>query len=450
MLRTILVFAILGGGIIASFFSRFAALILYLWFALFRPQEFMWYDISEWRISLIIGLLLVIPCFLTGKYPNITRPLSIGAIIFMIATLVAQLGGIDAKTGWIWMDYMLRLVLVSLLAVKLIDTPKRFLIVMAVIACSFGFHSAKAGLASLLGGGLRFSEGLAGSFIDNNGYALGIAMILPLLIATGQNIRLLKEAWHKLQYALYMGVILSAFAIVCTFSREGFLAMATGIIVLIYLQKRKFVILSLFLLIIMIAIPFIPIPKGYFGRIESINKYEEIQDESAISRFHFWRVAVDMALDHPFGIGLKGYEQAYDRYDFLQGRYGPKRSVHSSHFEVLAETGFTGAVIWFGMFAYAFYAAFRIRRRARNACLSPELKHLFFTCSNALIASMASFVVGGSFIALSLNDITWLTFGLVTSLDILIAAECTIKDPIIQGHTADGYNALYAPAPTID
>ena len=58
------------------------------------------------------------------------------------------------------------------------------------IGGSLGFHAAKAGLAFIVGGGTRFADGLAGAFVDNNGYALGTVMIMPLLLATAQNIEL--------------------------------------------------------------------------------------------------------------------------------------------------------------------------------------------------------------------------------------------------------------------
>jgi putative inorganic carbon (hco3(-)) transporter len=417
MLRTIFVLVILAGGMIAAFFSRFAALLLYLWFALFRPQEFLWFDISAYRLSLVVGLLLVVPCFLTGIWPNATSPLSIGSILFLLSGLVAQSGAFNSEIGWAWIDYLARLILVCLLAVTLINTQKRFLWAIAVISGSFGLLSAKAGLASLAGGGLQYAAGLAGAFIDNNGYALGIAMILPLLIATGQNLHDSHPAERWLKYGFYIAAPLSAFAIISTFSRAGFLALAAGSVILIFLQKRGTGILIALGIILAIAFPFIPIPEGYLDRVQTIGTYDEVHDTSAISRFHFWRVATNMALDHPLGVGLKNFESAYDQYDFLGGFFGQGRSVHSSHFQVLAEMGFPGAIIWTAMFAYAFNITFKIRNRSQKSSLSPENQHFFYTCSNALIASMIAFIIGGAFIALALNDLTWLTFALITSLD---------------------------------
>ncbi len=125
-----------------------------------------------------------------------------------------------------------------------------------------------------------------------------------------------------------------------------------------------------------------------------------------------------MVLDRPiFGVGLRGYDSVYNQYDFLNGQYGRGRSVHSSHLQVLAEMGFPGAIVWMWLFANAYLTLFRVRSRSRNPLVSGEESHFLFTMANAMIASITAFLVGGSFIALALNDLTWLTFVLIVALD---------------------------------
>ena len=93
--------------------------------------------------------------------------------------------------GWVWIDFLVRLFLASMMIVTCATDGPRVLGVLAVIAGSLGFHASKAGLAYVLGGGTRFADGLAGAFVDNNGYALATVMIIPLLLATAQNIELI-------------------------------------------------------------------------------------------------------------------------------------------------------------------------------------------------------------------------------------------------------------------
>jgi len=162
--------------------------------------------------------------------------------------------------------------------------------------------------------------------------------------------------------------------------------------------------------------------EGYLNRVQTITTYEEVGEESALSRVHFWQVAVRMAEAYPFGVGLFNYPLAYDRFDDMNGEYGSRRAVHSSHFQVLAETGFPGIAVWVLQFATAFVVAHRIRRRAKTGGLSSEDRVMWVTAANGLSASMMAFLVGGSFIALALNDVTWLTFAFLAALDRLSAA----------------------------
>ncbi len=143
-----------------------------------------------------------------------------------------------------------------------------------------------------------------------------------------------------------------------------------------------------------------------------------------MSRIHFWEVAAKMAESEPFGVGLRNYEFAYDTYDFSNGRFGHGRAVHSSHFQVLAELGYFGAAVWIGQFGLAFIIALRVRRRSWTPGLSPEVAHCFLTVSTCLITSMTAFLVGGTFLALALNDVTWLTFGMLAALDRISAQLC--------------------------
>jgi len=294
-------------------------------------------------------------------------------------------------------------------------TRRRLLLLVAVVGGSLGFHAAKAGFASALGGGVRFYDGLAGAFPDNNGYALVTVMVMPMLLVTAQN--LVEDRWKWVRRGFYAAVALCGLTVVSTFSRGGFLALALSMLTYIMLQRRRVGALIGLAVLAGVAYMVVPVPDGYLDRLQTIHTYEEVDDESALSRLHFWRVAMVMANNNAFGVGMRNFEAAYNHYDFSYGKFGLRRSVHSSHFQVLAEHGFPGAFIWVVMFALAFLLALRVRRRSRHPDLTSEEKRFYFTMANALMVSMVGFIVGGSFVASALNDVTWLTFAMVASLD---------------------------------
>jgi O-antigen ligase len=103
--------------------------------------------------------------------------------------------------------------------------------------------------------------------------------------------------------------------------------------------------------------------------------------------------------------------------------------VHNSHFQVLAELGFPGAMLWASLFLLAFGLALRVRKRSRRPELDPAEQRFYFTTANALMVSMVGFLVGGSFVASALNDVTWLTFAMVASVDRLSAARVAALAP---------------------
>jgi putative inorganic carbon (hco3(-)) transporter len=255
-------------------------------------------------------------------------------------------------------------------------------------------------------------------------------MIMPLLLVSAQNVDLVYQGkllkW--IRSGLYSATALCAFTVIGTYSRGGFLALSAALLVYILLQKRRFTALAGCAAAVTIFLAVVPIPQRYYERLSTIKSYdsnrgEDVEGarESAQSRPHFWRVGLLMVAAHPLGVGLKQYEAAYDLFDFSFGRYGHHRAVHNSHVQVLAELGYFGLTVWIGLWAYAYFACMRIRWRSRAAHLSPEHQRLFLTMANGLLTSMTGFIVGGSFLSLAYNDLTWLTFGMVAGLDRLSA-----------------------------
>ena len=137
----------------------------------------------------------------------------------------------------------------------------------------------------------------------------------------------------------------------------------------------------------------------------------------AADLLHFWRVAVRMVEANPFGVGLRQYDSAYDDYDDSGGLFGPKRSVHNSHLQVLSELGYAGFVVWVATFGYALTVGLRIRFAATTlAGLTDEERRFYVSMATALLASMCAFIVGGTFIAAANNELTWLTFAGLAAL----------------------------------
>lgn len=436
-MRSALIVVIIAFAFGGSLFSRQVALLTYVWFSLFRPLEWIWWDLSALRLSLVSGLILLVPSLATGKFPNASHPLTIMSWLFLGLGVLAQYTTFlpleDQK--WEFIDTFARLIVVSALAVTLLTTKERLSQFVAVVAGSFAFFSAKAGVVAIIGGGVQIAVGQAGSFSDNNGYALAVNMAIPFMAAAAVTLRV-DVPWMQsfVRYArqgFLLAIPLSVITVISTMSRAGLLALGVLAIVLALLQRRPLLWSAGIVVAGLLTFQFAPMPEGYMERMETIRTYDEIGEQSALSRLHFWRVAVLMAEDNPLGIGLRNYDNAYNSYDFSSGLYGEWRSVHSSHFEVLAEFGYAGFVLWVIIFAYALFVCLRIRYSAvALSGLSAEDRTFYTITSTALAASMLAFLLGGAFIASASNEITWLTFGVTAALHRVYLADARALRPV--------------------
>jgi O-antigen ligase len=251
-----------------------------------------------------------------------------------------------------------------------------------------------------------------------------------------------------------IAVPLCAYTVISTFARGGFLALAAALLVYLALHPRRVRLIVATMVLVPIAIRFMPLPEGFTERLDTIPVQQIGQlnltadeavssplEDTAEGRLHFWRVAMGMAQAHPLGVGLGNFEANYNAFDFTGGWYGRRRAVHSSHFQVLAELGFLGTCVWVSMFAYALWIGIRVRGRSRTPGLSPTEARFMYTVGSALIVSIVGFVVGGSFISLALNDLTWVTFAMVAALDRISTRLCAEATAGVQPQAAATPNA---------
>jgi len=434
--RAAFVVLIVVFGLLSMMRTRFAGLNLYVWFALFRPQEFAWGAVDGLRLSMVVFVSFVGSSLVTGIFPDFRHPLSILTVLFLIAILLAQLNAADPAVAWFWFQVLATTIIVVLLFIRMTDTRKRFVWVTCIVAGSLGFFGAKYGVGYLIGGGVQFSQGTGGMFADNNDFALAIARVIFLVIAAAQN-----APWRWARWSFGAAVPLCILGIISTFSRGGFLGLAGGVLAFVLLQRRRLLTLSVASALVMIALLVIPIPAEYYDRLSTISASDQM-DSSSAGRVHYWRVAIVMIRDNPFGVGLKNYEVNYDKYDFLDGRYGTNRAVHNTYLQVLTETGYLGLAIFALLIIVSVGIAFRIRRNSRTPGLDPGDARFLLTSANALLASTAAFLVGGTFASHLLNDLNWFTFALVASLDLVArqmvaeaARQCKSAGGVATNHT---------------
>lgn len=421
--------------------SRLAGLYTYWWFGIFRPHDWIWGSLlTDLKTPLLAAILFVVPSFIQNITPKVDNSLAVLMVVFFVLEVIANLlnGCSVLPIRVATIDAVFILFYVVLLTARLLTDYKKLFWLILIVGVSIAFHSGKAGLNAIVSGSSSYGQNnLTGLFSGSNAFALGSGMLLFFMILCLQFINSPlffpnPEKWYSKPILLKIYKIFFILMIVGTFynivsleSRGSFLATCAGLFVWILLHKKRVKILSITIIVIILGHVVIPLPEGYTDRIMSVFADEDERDNSAASRPYFWKVARQIASDHPLGVGPGCYPLYYNDYDRA---YGSFRSVHSSHFGILADTGYLGITVWILLLLTSYRKLFKIRRIANGQIKDADLKSFYIYAATALICSQTTFILGGSFYEYGYNDVTWLTFGLVIALERLVHADVKKQD----------------------
>jgi probable O-glycosylation ligase (exosortase A-associated) len=418
MLRIIFIGIIVLVGSFYAFISPFYALLFYLWNAYFRPDDWIWWvNVASWHISLIVGVFVLFRTLISAPTPRF----NLGAALVWLFLVQAIIGTITSEHPSVSAAFLLdfvKVIVISYLIVVLVTDRDKFRLTLVVIALSLGLEAAKQGWANLfLAPGMP--NGNTISFLgDNNGVAVGLMMLVPVLSALA---RTAPRRWEKYAFRfISIGVFLRALT---TYSRGGFLAAAVlGVFLIGRAEKKLRAVLAIGAIV---ALVFTVMPQEYWDRINTITAPADQRDESAQGRIHFWGIAVTMAKARPLtGVGLNGFEASYSTYD-PTNPFGEDRATHSTWLGVLADLGVPGFLL---LIANLVFAMLSCRRVARLGRLDPTKRDLRIY-ANALMTSLVVFAVGGTFLSCQYNEMIWHFFGLSTALTVVAFSEAEAKVP---------------------
>jgi probable O-glycosylation ligase (exosortase A-associated) len=395
----IFVFLIIAFGSFASLFSPFYTLLFYLWNAYFRPDDWTYGPlIASLNLSFFIGAYLVVAtAFSRPRFRIGVRIVLLG--LFFADTLFSTIQSEQFYYSWsAWIEFS-KVLTVSYVIILLTKDRTRFRYVLLIIAISLGFECAKQGWAQLYRAPGAQNNNPIPFLGDNNGVAVGTMMLVPILSALAQTATRRWEAFgHRF---VLIGVFLRG---ITTYSRGGFLAAAVlGIFSLARSRKkvRAFVGAGVIAGIVLTVMP-----QAFWDKMNTINASESERDDSATGRLHFWVIAREMAQAKPLtGVGFNAYNLSYGTYNHATqyGEFQGVRSVHSIWFGVLAELGYPGFVLFIALFGSSMWSLWATSRKVRR---DPEKQDIRIY-ANALLTSLATFAVGGTFLPLQYNEMFW-------------------------------------------
>ena len=368
--------------------------IMWVWLSVMNPHRLAYgfaYDLQFAALTVGITFFALL---VTKEERRMTwSPPVVMLALFTVWICIASLFPFHPGGGYAMWSRVMKIFLMTFVAVYVIHSKKQIHWLVWIVVFSLGFYGFKGGLFTLLTGGSYLVWGPAGSFIEgNNEVALAFVMTIPLMRYVQLGLR---KPWQR--WGMTAVMALTALAAIGSHSRGALLAIAAMSTFLWWKSRNKFVMGIALAAAAIVMVSFMP--PEWLERMQTIESYN--QDASALGRINAWWMAFNMAKDRFFGGG-------FDIYDFdVFARYAPNpldvHAAHSIYFQVLAEHGFVGLLLFVGIGATTWMSASDAKRKAKGIAELAWVGPLV----DMVKVSMVGYAVGGAFLSLAYFDVPY-------------------------------------------
>jgi probable O-glycosylation ligase (exosortase A-associated) len=272
---------------------------------------------------------------------------------------------------------------------------------------SLGLLAVKASFFTVVtGGGHRVLGPPRSQISDNNHFGAVLSMTLPFAIYLATVTR------DALMRLCFVGVAASfPMAGVFTYSRGALVALIAVSGSYWTLSRYKIRIALGVLLLIGVAIPFMP--DTWMERMSTIQASgnRETADASVQGRFDSWEAHWEMAKRRPLiGGGFRTIEVMQIWQTLHAAPYA--RAAHNSYFQTVGEHGFPGLILYLMLVFGTMLTAYRIRRSTRYL---PELAWAR-ALATACLFSTISYAVSSLALSLATFDFFYIVLAIVACL----------------------------------
>ena len=246
-------------------------------------------------------------------------------------------------------------------------------------------------------------EGIGGAdFSESNFFAAFMAAMLPII-----GIQLLRSKWFGKAICTVSAAFCANAIILCR-SRGAFMGIAVGgVAACLFAPKKHRKKIAVGLVLGLIGGIHMTDPQ-FIERMSTITHSEEKRDGSAQGRIFLWRVGIDMAIDHPLGIGAGNW---YNRIGWYKPEFAGVDS-HSTYIKCVAELGWHGVVV----FAIIVFTAFRSLSAVRRSSPHSDSRFDLNLISFGLTISLYTYLACCITMTLIYSEFLWILLSLPVCL----------------------------------
>ncbi len=417
-MREALVILLVIGACVAGMHRPRIALIAYIWFAIMRPDVLAWAEDRPY--SLVLGIVALFSCL--REFPYLIPALRSRWLVILICLFgwmaFSVLFSPYVEESFFYLRIFFPTLITALLVPVVLRTAGDLRILFMVMAFSLGFLGMKFGAWGVMHGGVEFTGGYGGSLSDNNLFALGMVIGLPLCWFARQ---VTEDYRLKLVFLGCAALMLPT--IVMTHSRGGAVALAAVLLFIAWYSKRR---VLTFALLGLLLIPSVYLVRTSFAeRIATLSNVDE--DASAQNRLVHWGGAFRLALDHPVtGVGFGG--AAYVR---LVGDYigiDNKHYAHNNYLQMLTDSGFPALGMLCLLLFGQIYQLRSLGMRFKKAGDVPMSAMALGMCG-----ALIGFAVGSVFLSRTYYETVYYMFAFTAAFTLVAAERLKAEENAIEG-----------------
>ena len=373
------------GGALASLFNPVNGLLVYICFAIIRPESMWYWAVGGGNYSRIVAIALLVGWALHGfgnwQFGR-ARGIVAALILLWIWVPISAMLARNQNVAWGYFESQSKIFLPFLVGITTINSVARLKQLIWVIVLSLGYVGFELNMAYLGGFNRVLEDGFGG--LDNNSVAIGMVTGFGMAFFLGLEA---PGLWRK---ALAFGsAALMGHTILLSFSRGGMLALIITAVVgflLIPKQPKHYVF---FFLAILVALRFTGQEvQDRFGTVLTEDK--RLADYSVTSRMDLWAALWKCMLNNPLGIGPGHWRLIAHEFGFPLGKDG-----HSTWLQIGAELGFVGLV---SLLTFYFLCILRLLPLARGKKLGVD--PWFEITARMVIAALVGFMISAQFVTL--------------------------------------------------
>ncbi len=386
------------------------AFVLYELVYFFSPKQRWWgYLVPDISYSFFVVILMIGLVFINLEQTKQNKLLKIPTFRWMYGLLflyvVTSLYAVSPEIHQEFTINFLKLLVIMSVAYKLCDSDSK----LNYVLWGYIFGSWYIGFLTFQVGRNAGNRVEGVGTIDSpeaNGIAAAIA---PSLVLCLYYFWTTKKWWGK---ALFMiAGLFIANGLVLINSRGAFIGVAVSLLYFMlqmYFSSTKRKLqksMAIFLTVAGLAGGSMLIDKSFIERIGTMSNTEINEDkESGSTRIMFWIAAWEMAKDHPFGTGYRGFDHYATFYlpEDLNTGGSRRRSVHSSWFQALNEVGYLGLFAFVMMIFYAYRTLYFCKKELRKG---NQVDNYFKVV--ALEAALLAYIVAMSFLNRTLAEVLY-------------------------------------------